>query len=203
MAVLKLRIVPDPILRAKAKKISRIDASIQKLADDMVDTMHHEGGVGLAAPQVGVLLRLITIEIPEVDREGGPPGASSKAGAANVYINPEVVEATGEREVEEGCLSVPNYRGSIFRHESVKVKALDRHGKPVKVKAEGLLAQALEHEIDHLNGILFIDHVKAHEDLWKIDREGNRITQEERLHESLHAPSQPQQPAPPAEAAVD
>lgn len=92
-----------------------------------------------------------------------------KAGEARVYINPEVVEATGERQVEEGCLSVPGYRAHILRSESVKVRALDRHGKPVKVKAEGILAQALEHEIDHLNGILYLDHLKSHEDLWKLE----------------------------------
>ncbi|MBI4202964.1 MAG: peptide deformylase [Chloroflexi bacterium] len=185
MAVLKLRVVPDPILRARAKKISRIDASVQRLADDMIDTMHQEGGVGLAAPQVGVLLRLIVIELPEEDEE------------ARVYINPEVVEAQGERRVEEGCLSVPGYRGYVLRSESVRMKALDRHGKPVKVKADGLLAQALEHEIDHLNGILFIDHIKAHEDLWKLDQEEKEPTPYERLHQTLHIhnqpPTQPQQ----------
>ncbi|MBI4339548.1 MAG: peptide deformylase [Chloroflexi bacterium] len=157
MAILKLRIVPDPFLRAKAKRITRIDASVQRLADDMVETMHHEGGLGLAANQVGVLRRLIVIQIPEQDEE------------PRVLINPEVVEATGERQVEEGCLSVPGYRGHIFRSESVRVKAQDRHGKPLKINAEGLLAQALEHEIDHLNGILYIDHLKRHEDLWKIE----------------------------------
>lgn len=162
------------MLRAKAKKISRIDASVQRLADDMIDTMHVEGGVGLAANQVGVLLRLIVIEIPEVDTE------------ARVYINPEVMEREGERRLEEGCLSVPDYRGFVLRAERVKVKALDRHGTPVKVKADGLLAQALEHEIDHLNGILYIDHVKAHEDLWKMKQGEQEPTPEDRMHQSFH-----------------
>lgn len=186
MAVLRLRIVPDPILRAKAKKINRIDASVHRLAGDMIDTMHEEGGVGLAANQVGVLQRLIVIEIPETDPE------------ARVYINPEVVEATGQRTLEEGCLSVPGYRGHVFRSEFVKVKALDRNGKPVKVKAEGLLAQALEHEIDHLNGILFIDHIKAHEDLWKIDHEGKKVEPSQ----DSQTGSQPQ-PSQSVEAGVD
>ena len=171
---MKLRIVPDPMLRAKAKKISRIDASVQRLADDMIDTMHVEGGVGLAANQVGVLKRLIVIEIPEVDTE------------ARVYINPEIMEKEGERRIEEGCLSVPGYRGFVVRAEQVKVKALDRHGKPLKVKADGLLAQALEHEIDHLNGILYVDHVKAHEDLWKIEKGEQEPTPEDRTHQSFH-----------------
>lgn len=156
MAILRLMTVPDPILREKAKKVRRVDASVQKLADDMIETMQHEGGLGLAANQVGVLKRVCTIQIPEQDVE------------ARVLINPEVVEAKGERQVEERCLSVPGYKATIFRSEYVKVKAQDGSGKPFKLKADGLLAQALEHEIDHLNGILYIDHLRAHEDLQRI-----------------------------------
>ena len=159
MALLKLRIVPDPVLRQKAKRIRNIDASIQRLVDDMVETMHHEAGVGLAANQVGVLHRVAVIQLPD-DEE------------PRVLINPEVVRRGGAREVEEGCLSIPEYRGTINRSVTVRVKALNRHGKLVRIKAENdLLAQALEHEIDHLNGILYIDHLESHEKLHKIEPE--------------------------------
>ena len=171
MALLRIREFPDRILREKSKKIRKIDSSIQKLASDMVETMHHEGGVGLAANQVGILKRLCVIQIPDEDEE------------ARILINPEVIEAIGERRVEEGCLSVPGYRGYIFRSESVKVRAQNHHGKYLKIQAEGLLAQALEHEIDHLNGILYLDHLRAHEDLHKVGEE----TDETHRHES-HEP---------------
>ena len=158
MALLKLRIVPDPVLRHKAKRIRNIDASIQRLVDDMVETMHQEGGVGLAANQVGVLQRVAVIQLPE-DEE------------PRVLINPEVVQRDGEREMEEGCLSIPGYRGTITRAVTVRVRAKDRHGKLLRINAEELLAQALEHEIDHLNGILYIDHLESHEKLHKIEPE--------------------------------
>ena len=156
MALLRLRIVPDRALRQKAKRVRSIDASLHRLIDDMVDTMPHEGGVGLAANQVGALHRVAIIQLPE-DEE------------PRVLINPEVVRRQGQREIEEGCLSIPGYRGMIFRSETVRVKALDRHGKPVRIKASDLLAQALEHEIDHLNGLLYIDHIQSHDQLYKIE----------------------------------
>ncbi|MBI4201224.1 MAG: peptide deformylase [Chloroflexi bacterium] len=158
MALLKLRIVPDPVLRQKAKRIGSIDARLQRLVDDMIETMHHEGGVGLAANQVGVLQRVVVIQLAE-DEE------------ARVLVNPQMVERQGQREVEEGCLSIPGYRGTLFRSLTVKVKAQDRNGKPYRIKAEGLLAQALEHELDHLNGILYIDHLESHEKLRKLEAE--------------------------------
>ena len=115
MALLRLRILPDPVLRQKAKKVRRIDASIHRLADDMIETMHYEGGVGLAANQVGVLQRVAVIQLAEEEE-------------SRVLINPEVVETEGKREIEEGCLSIPGYRGLIFRSESIKVRAQDRNG---------------------------------------------------------------------------
>lgn len=158
MALLTLRIAPDRLLHAKAKKIRVIDASIRRLADDMVETMYHENGVGLAANQVGVLQRICVIQMPE-DEE------------PRILINPVVVEAQGQREVDEGCLSVPGYRGAINRSESIKVRAQDINGKTIKIKAEELLAQALEHEIDHLNGILYVDHLESHDKLYKVEPE--------------------------------
>ena len=172
MTVLPLRIAPDPVLRQKAKRVKVIDASIRRLAEDMVDTMHHHEGVGLAANQVGVLKRVITIGMPEE--------------RVRVLINPEIIKREGEREVEEGCLSVPEYRGLITRSIWVRAKALELEGKEVRIKADGLLAQALEHEIDHLNGILYIDHLKRHEDLWKLEPE-EQATADVAGHEGVWA----------------
>jgi len=158
MAVLPIRIVPDSVLKQKAKKVHAIDRSIKKLVRDMLETMHAEPGrVGLAAPQVGVPLRVIVIGIPEEEDI--------------VLINPQIVRRRGERIIDEGCLSVPGYTGQIKRAEAVTVKGKDQNGKELRVKAEGLLAQALEHEIDHLNGTLYIDHPEARETLRKIQPE--------------------------------
>jgi peptide deformylase len=155
MAVLRIRCVPDPVLRRKAKRISALDAKLQKLIDDMLETMPAASGVGLAAPQVGVSLRLVVI---------GMPGEEPL-----VLINPEVVKKSGEREVDEGCLSVPGYRGKVKRSESVTVKARDRAWKACRVKGTELLGQVLEHEIDHLNGVLYIDSVENPDDLYSIE----------------------------------
>lgn len=160
MAVLPLRYHPDPVLRQKAKRVKNIDGSLQKLIDDMIETMHATSGVGLAAPQVGISLRLAVIEIPPPDSAG-----------PLVLINPEMVNCSGEREVEEGCLSLPGFRGAIKRSINVVVKAKDRLGREYKIKSDGLLAEALEHEIDHLNGMLYIDHMKEGETPHKIEPE--------------------------------
>ena len=158
MAVLPIRSVPDSVLKQKAKKVPAIDGSIKKLIRDMLETMHAEPGrVGLAAPQVGVPLRIIVIGMPEEEDI--------------VLINPEIVRRRGERIIDEGCLSIPGYFGQIKRAESITVKGRDRDGKEVRLKAEGLLAQALEHEIDHLNGTLYIDHPEVRETLRKIQPE--------------------------------
>jgi len=158
MAVLPIRSVPDSVLKQKAKKVPAIDGSIKKLIRDMLETMHAEPGrVGLAASQVGVPLRIIVIGMPEKEDL--------------VLINPEIVRRRGERIIDEGCLSVPGYFGQIKRSEAVTAKGRDQNGKEVRVKAEGLLAQALEHEIDHLNGTLYIDHPEVRETLRKIEPE--------------------------------
>jgi peptide deformylase len=146
MSVLPIRIAGDPVLREKAKRVRRIDDSIQRLIDDMIDTMRNAPGVGLAAPQVGVSLRVVVIETPD--------------DGLMALVNPEVVKSSGERRVTEGCLSVPGYQAEITRSKQVTVKALNREGREVRLRAsETLLAQAFEHEIDHINGILYIDHV--------------------------------------------
>lgn len=156
MAVIPLVKADNPILRAKAKRISRIDGRIQKLIEDMVETMRAANGVGLAAPQVGVSLRLAVIQLPEDSDD-------RMAGQLIVLINPEIVKRAGEETMDEGCLSVPGYVGTVSRAQKVTVKALDRHGKPFRLKAEGLLAEALQHEIDHLDGVLFYDRLAENE----------------------------------------
>ena len=152
--MLPMHIVPDPILRQKAKRVSSIGGSLQRLIDDMIETMQEANGVGLAANQVGVLQRVVVIQLPE-DEE------------PRVFINPEIIRREGEREVEEGCLSIPGYRGMVRRSVKVRAKGLDRNGKQVRVSAEELLAQALEHEIDHLDGTLYIDRLVSRDQLWK------------------------------------
>ena len=162
MSLLTMKLVPDPILRQQAMKINPIPQSLGKYTDDMIETMHDEHGVGLAANQVGSLRKVAVIQLPEWDE-------------ALVLINPEIIRREGEREVEEGCLSIPGYRGTVKRSERVRARALDLNGKVIKIKAEGLLAQALEHETDHLNGYLYIDRLVSRETFWKItyNNDGN------------------------------
>jgi peptide deformylase len=147
MAILPMVDYNNPVLRQKAKRVSSIDGAIAQLIDDMVETMREVGGVGLAAPQVGVPLRIAVIELPDEE--------------IIVLVNPKIVKRSGERQIEEGCLSIPGYRGEIQRSEKVTVKGLDRFGREIRIKGEGLLAQALEHELDHLDGTLYIDHLES------------------------------------------
>src|SRR5437867_757186 len=148
MAVYPIRALPDPVLRQKARRVPAIDSSIQRLIDDMIESMCAANGVGLAAPQIGVSLRIVVIGIPDEE-----PFA---------LINPEIVKTSGERRVDEGCLSVPGYRAEVTRAQVVVAKGLGRDGKPLRIKArEDLLAQALEHEIDHINGQLYIDRLPS------------------------------------------
>jgi len=156
MAILPIYHFPDDsVLRQKAKRVPKIDGSIQRLIDDMVETMKQANGVGLAAPQVGVSLRVIVLQMP-----GEEPMA---------IIHPEIVRHSGEQEVTEGCLSVPGYFGEIKRPASVTVKGRDREGKAIRIKGTGLMAEALEHEIDHLNGNLYIDHIQSQDKLHKVE----------------------------------
>jgi peptide deformylase len=163
MAVLPITTLPDPVLRRKTKRISSIDKGIKKLIANMRETLHaEEGRVGLAAPQVGVSLRATVICLPEDE-------------ADIILINPEVVRRKGRRLVSEGCLSVPGYVGQLYRAETVTAKGIDLNGRPVRIKGEGLLAQALEHEIDHLNGVLYIDRMESMDLLRKIEPEDVEI----------------------------
>lgn len=156
MAIRPILSHPNPLLRQTSKRVRSIDKAIQHLIDDMIDTMHAAQGVGLAAPQIGVLLRVIVIHLPDEEE-------------VLALVNPEIVRRSGERVVEEGCLCVPGYRGEIKRSEKVTAKGLDRWGREVRLKGEGLLAQALEHETDHLKGILYIDHLESPDKLYKLE----------------------------------
>jgi len=179
VAVLPLVTFPNAILRERARRVRTIDKSILRLAHDMIDTMHHHNGVGLAANQVGVLRRVIVVQLPD-DEE------------PRIYINPEIVHREGERLVDEGCLSVPGYVGTIPRAIWVRFRALDSTSKLVRLKADGLLAQALEHEVDHINGILYLDHLQEHEQLRPVEaeaedgREGSEV-EPERATTDVHA----------------
>ena len=155
MAIIPIRTVPDPVLRQKAKRIKAIDKSVRKLISDMQETLQTACGVGLAANQVGQTLRLIVLNLPGVD--------------CKVVINPEVLRRIGSRVVNEGCLSIPGYIGEIKRSELVRVKGQDARGKEIKLKADGLFAEVLEHEIDHLNGILYIDHLESQDKFRKLE----------------------------------
>jgi len=155
MAILPIQVFPAAVLKKKAKRVKHIDSQVQKLVRDMLETMHAvPGRIGLAAPQVGVPLRVIVIGVPEAEDI--------------VLINPEIVRRKGERVIDEGCLSLPGFFAQVTRSESVTAKGLDQNGKEMRIKAEGLLAQALEHEIDHLNGTLYIDHLESIENLQKV-----------------------------------
>lgn len=158
MAILNMRLVPDPILRKQAKKIGKILPALKRFTADMVETMHSHNGVGLAANQVGSLQKVAVIQIPDMEEP-------------LILVNLEVTRREGEREVVEGCLSLPGYRGMVKRSVKVRVRALGLDGKVIRINAEELLAQALEHETDHLNGVLFIDHLVSPDSLWKISDE--------------------------------
>ena len=157
MAIIPIRVAPDPILRQRSKRVRFINSSIHKLIDDMIETMHSASGVGLAAPQVGTPLRVIVIGLPEQEEI--------------TLINPQIVRRSGERLINEGCLSVPGYEGEVKRATSITVKGRNQDGKEIRIKADELLAQALEHEINHLNGILYIDQLESMDKLRKVEPE--------------------------------
>ena len=150
MALRHIITLPDPKLRLVSKPIERIDERLRKLMDDMIETMHEAPGVGLAAIQIAEPIRLLVVDVAKKEEPAAP----------QVFVNPEILWRTDERSTyEEGCLSIPEYYAEVERPASVRVRALDRDGKEREVLAEGLLATVLQHEIDHLDGILFIDHI--------------------------------------------
>jgi peptide deformylase len=162
MTLRKIVTLPEPVLRRKARAITKIDKSLQTLIDDMVETMRGAPGVGLAAPQIGLSERLIVVEYYEREEDEDKEDAPKKVWA---MINPEIVKSSEETLIGvEGCLSIPGLVGEVERHAAIQVKGLNRHGQPVKLKAEGWLARIFQHEIDHLNGVLFPDRATR---VWK------------------------------------
>ena len=156
MAILSIITAPDRRLKVKSQPVEAVDEKIRGILNDMLETMYADvGRVGLAAPQVGISLRVLVIGIPEEEDI--------------VLINPAIVKRKGERLIDEGCLSVPGYVGQVKRAESITTKGHNQNGKEIRIKAEGLLAQALEHEIDHLNGVLYFDHLEDIQQLHKIE----------------------------------
>ena len=150
MALRDILIIPDKRLRMKSEPVKAIDKEVRALIEDMFETMYAAPGIGLAAIQIGVPKRVVTMDLAKKDDPAEP----------QVFINPEIVWSSDEKAIyEEGCLSIPEYYEEVERPKTVRVKFLDREGKPQEMEADGLLATCLQHEIDHINGVLFIDHI--------------------------------------------
>jgi len=149
MAILNILHFPDPRLRTRAAPVPQVDASIRRLVDDMFDTMYDAPGIGLAATQVNVHQRVIVIDVSEEKNE------------PRVFINPEIISRDGVEQMDEGCLSVPGVYETVERAEKVKVRALNRDGQPFELEADGLLAVCIQHEMDHLEGKLFVDYLSS------------------------------------------
>ncbi|MGQ9794618.1 MAG: peptide deformylase [Anaerolineae bacterium] len=161
MAIRQILYADDPRLRQKAKPVKQFGPALKALAEDMLETMHAANGIGLAAPQIGILQKVIVAHLPKNEED-------PQSGKDFVLVNPQIVQASPERvEGVEGCLSLPSWYGRVARSEWVVVKALNAYGKPMRIKAHGMLARVFQHEIDHLNGVLFVDHISQPEDLWQ------------------------------------
>jgi peptide deformylase len=158
MTVQQIRTEPDPVLRKKARKVTTVTADIRRLIDDMVETMRAAPGVGLAATQVGIGQRLITVEYVEEPEKELAEGETPPKPVLYILINPEITRASREKIAGiEACLSVPGFAGEVERHMEVVVKGFNPKGSPVRIKAKGWLARIFQHEIDHLNGMLYVD----------------------------------------------
>jgi peptide deformylase len=171
MAIREIIFTPDPVLRRKAHKITSFNQNLQVLIDDMIETMRAAPGVGLAAPQINVSERLIVIEYAPEDEDGNEKAPKKLF----VLINPEIIQASDEKVMgAEACLSIPRMTGDVERHEQITVKGYNRQGKPVKIKVRGWLARIFQHEIDHLEGILFTDRATK---IWRVQE--NEIIKDE------------------------
>jgi peptide deformylase len=164
MAIRPILTAAEQVLRERTKRVSRYDASLHRLLDDMLETMRDAPGVGLAANQIGVPLRVAVVEVDDRVTE---------------LVNPEIVRSAGEQVDWEGCLSIPGYVAEVTRHEKVTVKARDRHGKEFRVRGTELLSRALQHEIDHLNGALYIDHLASLDELVRVSEAATSEVEEE------------------------
>ena len=166
MALREIYTLPQPVLRRKARKVTDLGPELQNLVDDMIDTMRKAPGVGLAAPQVNAPLRVIVVEYGHDEDESVPP-------KLYVVVNPEITRYSPDTEIgNEACLSIPGMVGEVERPVSVTVKGLNRQGKPIKIKASGWLARIFQHEIDHLDGILFVDRATK---LWQVEEQPAQV----------------------------
>jgi peptide deformylase len=163
MVIRRILTAEEPILRERTKKVSSFDGSLHRLLDDMLETMRDAPGVGLAANQVGIPLQVAIIEIE---------------GKLTELVNPQIVRTSGELVDWEGCLSIPGYVAEVARHDRVTVKARDRHGRQFRIKGTELLARALQHEIDHLNGHLYVDHLESLDELVRVSEAHDQVTEE-------------------------
>ena len=171
MALLDILEFPDPRLRTKAKPVTKVDDKVRKLTDDMLDTMYQAPGIGLAATQVNVHQRIVVIDISEDKNQ------------PLVLINPEFEVIEGEQQYDEGCLSVPGFYETVTRAEKIRVKALNRDGEPFELVADGLLSVCIQHELDHLDGKLFVDHISK----LKRDRIRRKLEKEHKEQEKVRA----------------
>lgn len=172
MSLRPILLSDDPLLRETSRRVRRVSPDLQELVDDMIETMHAGNGIGLAAVQVGIPVRIIVVELPEEPEEGEENAQQNDPHAGELYViaNPELARTS--REVEEGiegCLSIPGWVGMVSRPRDVTVKGMDARGQSVRIKAEGLLARVFQHEIDHCHGILFIDHIEDPEKIWPVE----------------------------------
>lgn len=170
MAIREIITLPNKTLRRKARKVTSFGSELQTLIEDMLETMRAAPGVGLAAPQVNVPLRVIVVEFKEIENEEEDEETPPKL---YIMVNPEISRSSAEKEIgTEGCLSIPRIAGDVERPSLVTVKGFNRHGQPVKVKTKGWMARIFQHEIDHLDGILFVDRA---EKVWQIEGETTQI----------------------------
>lgn len=190
MSVLPIVTIPAEGLRAKTRPVTKFDADLQKLIDDMIETMRQANGVGLAAPQIGLPLKLAVIEtLPEEDDEGNE---LEETRDLYVIINPEIYWAARETtKGMEGCLSIPGYLGEVERAESIRVRGLDRHGRKFRLRLNDWDARIFQHEVDHLNGVLYIDKLTAPENIWteeefeKMREERQKAREQAEAHEPM------------------
>ena len=187
MTVLPIVTIPDKILRQKTKPVTRFDADLQRLIDDMIDSLHEANGVGLAAPQIGQPIQLaVILTLPEEDEEGNEIEESREL---YVIINPEIFWHSKETTKGiEGCLSIPGYVGEVERHESIRVRGLDRHGRKVRLRLFDWTARIFQHEIDHLNGVLYIDKLTGPENIWTEEEFEKRREAAHKAHDETEEP---------------
>lgn len=170
MAVRRIVYSNEPVLHEPSRRVRRIDADLEELIGDMIETMHAVNGIGLAAVQIGVPERVVVIEIPVPPEDDEGDTEAPLETERHVLINPEIVERSDEVvEGIEGCLSIPGWAGEVDRHTTVTVQGLDRQGREVRIEAEGLLARVLQHEVDHCRGVLYIDHIEDPDKIWTVE----------------------------------